>query len=424
MPLNVNDDDLDPSMTKLPEPKTGCTQMTFGLIRFEITSTMRKLQYSPPGPRRCNKFFSELSIDRKEKWVRECHENLENKYLKDTDMSVPLYWVSSSALKDCARINDPMLQVIATVSRLIMSKMWLMIYHPFQRLDGGSSLPQEVKDRLFITSLDNVEYSILLETEEKTKRWGWLFRTYVQWHAIAFMLSELCERNKGLEVERAWKAIDFIVGRRWADDHQPDTQSNKLKGHLWKPLKRLMERARTSRKIGLAEEKEQQAREIRSTFDPQTDIINLDFGVDRLFPDRQMKENDGNNWGMDSNTFTLANGINTTTATVIMPDETVSSLQTVNPLATTNMASTPGLTSLDMSVDWGLSNSNSDFSNPSFSENSPSGASPLLPDGNVNWANWDDLVTQFGMDLDQNPQGNPGQPWPYGSTFGGLTQWY
>ncbi len=88
MPINVNDDDLDPNMASLPESKTGCTQMTFGLIRFEISNTLRRLQYVPPGPRRCNKFFSELSVERKEQWVRDLHDKLESQYLKDTDMSV------------------------------------------------------------------------------------------------------------------------------------------------------------------------------------------------------------------------------------------------------------------------------------------------------------------------------------------------
>src|SRR4051812_49305435 len=61
----------------------------------------------------------------------------------------------------------------------------------------GATLPQETKDKLFITSLENIEYSMLLETEARTMKWGWLFRTYVQWHAIAFLLSELCVRTKG-----------------------------------------------------------------------------------------------------------------------------------------------------------------------------------------------------------------------------------
>src|ERR1700754_2706262 len=94
MPLNVNDDELDPDMEKLPEGKTGCTGMTFGLIRFEISNTMRRLQYVPPGPKRCNRFFAEMSLEKKEQWILQCHDRLENQYLKDTDMENPLYWVS------------------------------------------------------------------------------------------------------------------------------------------------------------------------------------------------------------------------------------------------------------------------------------------------------------------------------------------
>lgn len=93
MPANVNDDELDPDMTELPKSKTGCTEMTFGLIRFEIASTLRKLQYVPPGPRKCNRFFTEMSMEKKEMWIKECHEKLEKQYIRDGDMTVPLYWV-------------------------------------------------------------------------------------------------------------------------------------------------------------------------------------------------------------------------------------------------------------------------------------------------------------------------------------------
>ncbi|KAF1980872.1 hypothetical protein K402DRAFT_408875 [Aulographum hederae CBS 113979] len=225
LPLNVNDDQLTPDMKDFPEPLIGCTQMTFNLIRFEIANTLRKIQYTPPGPKRCNEFFATVSLEQKEQWVNEAHKHMEERYLKHCDMSVPLYWVT------------------ATVARLIMSKMWLMIYHPYQRLDGGSSLPQETRDKLFLTSLEQMEYSTLLETEARTKKWGWLFRTYVQWHAIAFLLTELCTRTKGEYVDRAWTAVEGTMRRRWG----ADSTSSKLKGHLWRPLRKLEAKARAAR---------------------------------------------------------------------------------------------------------------------------------------------------------------------------------
>lgn len=106
-------------MKELPEERIGFTDMTFCLIRFEVANIFRRILYIPPGPNRCTQFFSGLTIPEKEKWISEAHQRLEDKYLAHADMTVPLYWVT------------------ATISRLVMSKMWLIVYHPHQRRDGG-----------------------------------------------------------------------------------------------------------------------------------------------------------------------------------------------------------------------------------------------------------------------------------------------
>lgn len=133
--------------------------MTFCLIRFEVANIFRRILYVPPGPVRCNTFLASLSTEQKEKWINECHQRMEETYLRDVDLSIPLFWVT------------------ATLSRLMLSKLWLVVYHPYQRLDMGASLPQEKKDKLFLTSLESIEYGCLLENDRRTKKWGWLFRT-------------------------------------------------------------------------------------------------------------------------------------------------------------------------------------------------------------------------------------------------------
>jgi hypothetical protein len=235
--LNVNDTDLDPDMTEFPEERQGFTDMTFCLLRFEIAHIFRRIIYVPPGPNRCTEYFAGLTIEQKEKWITDAHQIMENKYLKGCDMTIPICWVT------------------ATISRLIMSKMWLVVYHPHQRKDGGATLPQETKDKLFITSLENVEYSILLETEARTMKWGWLFRTYVQWHAIAFLLSELCVRTKGEAVERAWRALEATAGRWWFPLNDASPLRKGREGTLWKPLRKLLMKARAAREREFALER-------------------------------------------------------------------------------------------------------------------------------------------------------------------------
>ena len=234
MPLNINDIDITPGMNEFPVEKRGCTDMSFCLIRFEVANTFRRINYIPPGPpKQCTEHLSGITLQEKEKWITDCHQRLEERYLKDCDMSVPLFWVT------------------ATVARLMMSKMWLMVYHPFQRQDGGTTIPSEIKEKLFITSLENVEYSILLETEGRTMKWGWLFKTYVQWHALAFILSELCHRTTGDLVERAWLAVEQTrESRPWSEG----TAEDDSRGHLWRPLRKLYLKAKDARKRGLQEE--------------------------------------------------------------------------------------------------------------------------------------------------------------------------
>lgn len=230
MPLNVNDEDLSPDMTEFPETRTGFTEMTFSLIRCEVTSIFRRINYIPPNPKPCFEKFVSATFEDKKRWVAECHQRLEERYLQHCDMSVPLFWVT------------------ATICRLIMAKMWLMIYHPFQRRDGGRSLPPEVKDKLFLTSLENIEYMLLLETEARTMKWGWLIKTYVQWHALAFLLTELCTRTQGPMVDRAWAAVEKTMRNQITIDRDDK------RGHLWKPLRKLWAKAKSVRAERLEEE--------------------------------------------------------------------------------------------------------------------------------------------------------------------------
>lgn len=288
--------------------------------------------------------------------------------------------------------------------------MWLIIYHPYQRLDGGTTLPQETKDKLFETSLENIEYSILLETEEKTKRWGWLFRTYVQWHAIAFLLSELRVRTKGEQVERAWRAIEVVTSRKWVDD----LAANKLKGHLWKPLKKLMAIAKAERDKELEIERQNaqlqlQAHVESQRLDPIDPIMSVDLGVDRLYPPELIAGFSPTHFG--SNTW----------------------IDPFNPSASLDTISSPQIPSMGFMQ----SSVTTTTGNDAFSIMSPasgidwmggmgtsSDPSPIMTTtGSVDWENWDNLVQEFGMEIDQ-PQQHAGPPGPYSSTFGGITQWY
>ena len=222
-PLNIDDEDLNPDMKDSPQEHDGWTEETFDLIRCTVTTSVRRFNWAPAGPGPCRKKEATITLEDKEKLIEELHQYIENKYLKLCDLTVPLQWVC------------------ATVTRLIMAKFWLIIHHPFQREDRGEFMPQEVKDRMFLTSLEVIEFSYLLETERATAKWGWLFRTYIQWHAVAYVLSQLTIRTSGPQVDKAWSIIELVF------DEWGGVVGARKRGMLWKPLRKLMAKARAVR---------------------------------------------------------------------------------------------------------------------------------------------------------------------------------
>lgn len=222
-PLSINDDDLKPSAIDFPAPQPRVSEMTFCLIRFEICALTRKLTYSPPGQTPCEKMGNIITLEDKERMVRDFSQHFEERYLQHCEDAGPLYWVA------------------ATVARLILAKMSLIIYHPLTTPGKPNDLSQDIKDRLFMASIEIIEYSRILATEASTKKWGWLFQTYIQWHAIAYMLGELCVRPPSIIVERAWNAIDSVFSV-WGL-----AVSHSKTGMIWQPMRKLMAKARRKR---------------------------------------------------------------------------------------------------------------------------------------------------------------------------------
>lgn len=437
LPLNINDTDIMPDSKTFPAERQGCTDISFCLIRCEVSSTFRRINYIPPGPpKTCNNFFSGATLADKEKWITECHERLEEKYLKDCDMTVPLYWVT------------------ATVARLMMSKMWLMAYHPFQRHDGGVGLSSETKEKLFITSLENIEYSLLLETETRTRKWGWLFKTYMQWHALAFLLTELCHRTKGELVERAWVAVEKTRTGRWGDLVKGDVRG----GHLWRPLRKLYRKAVDARRRGLQEEQLEKPRTPgpmpSRTYSPNANPMfghpkrptmtraplsqaqlqrftqGPVFGMQPLDSHELLKSPRGSETSRDNDIDPLAvptGDFMPLNSQIGLPIQSYPLQATIDP-NTEGFTISPLATTARMGPNFGsnaLSYSQVDFSDFNNSLDSaalePTNLSNTTPDNfrmdsidanfdplmdttdDVNWETWDQLARQFGMDVDQVP---------------------
>ena len=215
LPLNINDDDLDPSSSTVPSQVEGITDMTLSLVRYEILSELGKKRPVLLDATLCNAEADRIT--------KECGDKLQSQYLRYCDLNIPFH------------------KFIATFARMMLAKMWISIHHGFQ-LDGGVRvLPPMCKDRIFTDSLEVVKLCLRMEREESTKQWRWTLRNHVPWQAMVFLLSQICQREESELMDRAWATVQD--GFRFWEKNAP----KKTRDVLWANMNKLMAKARSSR---------------------------------------------------------------------------------------------------------------------------------------------------------------------------------
>ncbi|KAL2863150.1 putative C6 transcription factor [Aspergillus lucknowensis] len=234
LPLNVNDSDLTADMVHPPTERDGPTEMTLSLIGWEAISIVRKVSFIPPHCRQArtttsNSSLAELSLPEREALAQELQTRLETRYLQYCNPADPFLFVSS------------------TVAKLIIARVWLMVHYPRKQADSSKEIapasPQaSLQDRIFPLSIELLELSCSLLCNGSVAHWAWRFDTYLQWHAVALVLSEICTRPPCRDCDRAWAAVEFLYDRWRMKEHT-------RKGTLWKPIGRLMAKARYVREM-------------------------------------------------------------------------------------------------------------------------------------------------------------------------------
>ncbi|RFU30743.1 hypothetical protein B7463_g5617, partial [Scytalidium lignicola] len=261
MPLNINDSEISPDSTSFPEPEIGATDMSFALLRIEHWKAYRQFHKSSAIPEQLSQEEAAKSIEEKERLLETIKEHFETTYLRYFDTSVPFFWL------------------VTTFSRLSFEKMALLIYHPFHTTTENPLLPQDVRDRLFVSCTNIIGYTRVVEISPFISQWAWFFRIYVQRNAVAYVLTELCIRPSSKEVDRAWEAIDFVFNW-WSPAVKRTTD-----GVVWRPLKKLLGRALKVREANLSLRSQHLSGTAGTTPSSQTAKIRLQEG----FQDRHGK---------------------------------------------------------------------------------------------------------------------------------------
>ncbi|KAG4267316.1 hypothetical protein FPRO04_04928 [Fusarium proliferatum] len=218
LPLNINDSDIASHMTESPKAREGYTQMTFCLIRCEVMKAGWKVGYASPTP----SSTATAARGDGELIVQELKSLLEERYLRYCDESVPFMLFTSK------------------VAQLIVARTGLIVDFPRKQKEAYTSTV--IRDRLFSTSMEILELSSFILTNTSISKWTWHSKAHIQWHAAIFVLSEICSRPASAECDQAWELIN-TVHNRWGMNEKGK------RGNLWRPIQRLMVKARYVREM-------------------------------------------------------------------------------------------------------------------------------------------------------------------------------
>ncbi|KAM0548093.1 hypothetical protein ACHAPJ_010151 [Fusarium lateritium] len=216
LPLNINDSDLDLMNFEYPAARTGMTDMAHVLVKYEMGLVAKSIR-----SRQGNRHQEILSHEDKESLVVVCKEQVQEKYLRHRTYDDPLEWLT------------------ATNAKLFFATVIIFIYHPILSSGLRCSFSDDVRDRLLAACIECIECLHILETMAASHRRGWLFGTYLHWHAIAFILETLQLRLPEPDViKKCRNAMELVLGL-WAAI--PGTQ--RLVGP-WPALMELVKKAK------------------------------------------------------------------------------------------------------------------------------------------------------------------------------------
>lgn len=221
-PANIDDSLLQPTITQAPRSESRRTEMLYNLARFQGSHFLREIVFSDEICR--EQGYKIRTVAEKCDFIDSYWAKIENELLCFCDPSVPID------------------NITLTSVRLIMvkSKLTIMKPNPQQKQDAP------VRESYRQTCQQVLEYAHNLRQYEPGKKWLWLFQTYIEWDALAYLLLDLSLFSEG-DTDHLWKTIEEIYAhwtgtaeirkdRRWAHVEELHEKALAARAHARPPV--------------------------------------------------------------------------------------------------------------------------------------------------------------------------------------------
>lgn len=208
LPLNVNDNQIYPGMTRLPVESQGWTEMSFFLIQTDSCRLLHPI-LSIPDQSSANAFSN---ITETRNLIHEHGRILMAKYGMAPGDAAPTD-LSRIAFQHTAIARKKIEFVLQLREEISIRK----------KKDAQHDAISDVHKQSFKLACDALESSRVLLKEGITSGSGfqWFFKMYTQWYALAYVLRCLCSSPRGPETERAWRLVEelFPLGMNLDDEY-------------------------------------------------------------------------------------------------------------------------------------------------------------------------------------------------------------
>ncbi|KAF2725638.1 hypothetical protein K431DRAFT_200619, partial [Polychaeton citri CBS 116435] len=219
-PLNINDDDIDPTTTQTPVERDGMTDMTISLAWIDQGENSKLIMAQSGGNGLLN--------------TDEHRRLLDQMYLR----------FEEGCLQHLEKSNKSEARIGVIILRLVMAKMTMLTHLPVLFASPNEDFSDTIRTKLLVSAIEIAEFNHVLNSEQAFRRWRWMYQTYTHWYAIVYLLLETSRRQWSPMVERAWVALRSP----WLIPNQSQIDKN---APIWMPLRKLMAKARKHRDVEL-----------------------------------------------------------------------------------------------------------------------------------------------------------------------------
>ena len=226
-PLNINDADISFNSTSEPEEREGLTDTSLTLIDALDCQTLRQLAYIAGGTSTRQLQDIDFNWEKRLRLAHSFRQRVHERFLQYSDYSIPLH----GAIRDIVEVEARDLLVF--------------VFRPLER-HPRSEAPAVNSEQLLNVAGAALESSEVALANPICEKYRWFGLTNDQWHTLAVMVAELCVCPLGPTADKAWTMLEPMLLRSRSNIAEGEA------GMLWRPLEKMVKRAREVRKNALA----------------------------------------------------------------------------------------------------------------------------------------------------------------------------